>query len=275
MTQPFDREAIISLVQRAGQLVLNMRRAGLRNVQSKGVEIDLVTEADLACEAFLREELQPLLPTAGFWGEESNQQPNEEWFWIADPVDGTVNFASGVAFYAVNLALQAGDKCLLGVTVEPNSGRTYWTEQGEGAYLREASGSQRRLQVNQVDRLSRAMLTTGFPYHRSDPTNNNTVEFAYFTQRALGVRCMGSAAMDLAHVASGVMAAYWEAQLKPWDAVAGALMVREAGGLVTDYLGDEWSLSSTDLVASNGNADLHSLLLEGIAAAQASLTPGR
>jgi myo-inositol-1(or 4)-monophosphatase len=248
-----------------------MRSAGLRHVQSKDVEIDLVTEADLASEAFLRTELQRLLPSAGFWGEESNQQPSEELFWIADPVDGTVNFASGIAFYAVNLALQAGDQSLLGVTVEPNSGRTYWTERGEGAHVREANGSQRPLQVNQVERLSRAMLTTGFPYHRSDPTSNNTAEFAYFTQRALGVRCMGSAAMDLAHVASGVMAAYWEAHLKPWDAVAGALMVREAGGLVTDYQGNEWSYGSKSLVASNGNVQLHTLLLEGIAAAQTNL----
>jgi myo-inositol-1(or 4)-monophosphatase len=266
----FDREAIIAVVQRAGQLVSTMRSAGLQHVQSKGVEIDLVTEADLACEVFLREELHRLLPSAGFWGEESNQQPNEELFWIADPVDGTVNFASGVAFYAVNLALQAGDQCLLGITVEPNSGRTYWSEQGGGAHLREASGRQQPLHVNQVDRLSRAMLTTGFPYHRSDPTTNNTREFAYFTQRALGVRCMGSAAMDLAHVASGVMAAYWEAGLKPWDAVAGALMLREAGGLVTDYQGNTWSYHSKNLVASNGNAALHSLLLDGIAVAQVS-----
>jgi myo-inositol-1(or 4)-monophosphatase len=272
MQAQLDLEAIITVARRAGQLVLKMRRDGLRNIQSKSTEIDLVTEADLASEAFLREELTRLHPHIGFWGEESNQQPEDEFFWVVDPIDGTVNYANGVAFYAVNIALQQGENTLLGVTVEPPSGRIFWTRQGDGAYLREPGGDQRRLQTSAIERLSRALLTTGFPYHRVEAEDNNVAEFGYFIGHSQGVRCMGSAAMDLAHVASGAMAGYWEAWLNPWDAAPGVLMVREAGGQVTDYAGNPWRLESKSLVASNGNMALHQAMLAGIAQARATLT---
>jgi myo-inositol-1(or 4)-monophosphatase len=273
MTQPqLDLEAVITVARRAGQLVLKMRREGLRNVQSKSTAVDLVTEADLASEAFLREELTRLCPGVGFWGEESNQQPKDELFWIVDPIDGTVNYANGIAFYAVNIALQQGENTLLGVTIEPPSGRIFWARQGGGAYLREPGGDQRRLQPNTVERLSRALVSTGFPYHRVEAEDNNVAEFRYFVEHSQGARSMGSAAMDLAHVASGATAAYWEAWLNPWDAAPGVLMVREAGGQVTDYAGNPWRLESKSLVASNGNVALHEAMLEGIAQARATLT---
>ncbi|MCL4859680.1 MAG: inositol monophosphatase [Caldilineaceae bacterium] len=271
MNQPVDIEAVITATRRAGQLVSEMRRNGLRNIQSKSSAIDLVTEADLASEAFLREELNKLFPAAGFWGEESNQQPDAEFFWLVDPIDGTVNYANGVAFYSVTVALYHADECLLGVTVEPPAGRIYWAAAGEGAFLREPGGDQRRLRANQVTGLERAFLTTGFPYHRAEKADNNLAEFAAFIRHSQGVRCMGSAALDLAHVASGAMAGYWEAWLNPWDAAAGVLLVREAGGLVTDYWGAPWQLSSATLVANNGNADLHQAMLAVIAQARAQL----
>jgi myo-inositol-1(or 4)-monophosphatase len=224
----------------------------------------------IASEAFLRQELANLYPAAGFWGEESNQPPGEEFFWLVDPIDGTVNYANGVAFYAVTVALHQGDTTLLGVTVEPPASRIYWTVRGEGAFLREPGGDQRRLRVNGVDHLSRAFLTTGFPYHRTESADNNTSEFVHLIRRSQGVRCMGSAALDLAHVAAGAMAGYWEAWLNPWDAATGTLLVREAGGLVTDYTGQAWQLASQTLVATNGNPTLHQAMLEVIAEARAS-----
>lgn len=273
VTTPFDREAIIAVAQRGGELIWQMRRNGLQQVKSKSVEIDIVTEADLACEAFLRAELHKLYPHVGFWGEESNTQPDDEFFWLADPVDGTVNYANGVAFYAVNLSLQQQDQILLGVTVEPETGRTYWAEAGAGAFVRSADGVERRLQTSGVERLSRALLTTGFPYHRGGSVDNNTSEFTWFTQRCQGVRCMGSAALDLAHVANGAMAAFWEGWLNPWDAAPGVLLVREAGGVVTDYSGQPWTLQSKSLIASNG--PIHNLLVEGVQTARATLTERR
>jgi len=271
----FDLETVIDVAQRAGQLVLQLRRDGLRNVRGKSNETDLVTEADLASEALMREALDNLYPFVGFWGEESNKPPKEEFFWVVDPIDGTTNYANGLPFYAVNIGLQQGETALLGVTVQLPSGHVYWAKQGEGAYLRDPVGGQQRLRVNQVDQVAQALLTTGFPYHRAESSDNNSAEFNYFLTRALGVRCMGSAALDLAHVASGALAAFWEGWLNPWDVAPGALLVREAGGQVTDYNGNAWTLTSRSAVASNGQPKLHAELLRCIQQARADLVESR
>jgi len=207
----------------------------------------------------------------GFWGEESNKPPNEEFFWLVDPIDGTVNYANGLPVYAINIGLQQGESALLGVTVQLPTGHVYWSKQGEGAFVRAPDGNQQRLGVNQVGTLSRALLITGFPYHRAESPDNNSAEFNYFLTRSLGVRCMGSAALDFAHVAGGALAAYWEGWLNPWDAGPGALLVREAGGRVTDYNGEEWTIASHSLIASNGQPVLHRALLEGIQQARVGL----
>lgn len=272
----FDREAIISVVRKAGQLVTEMRQAGLHQVQSKSAVIDLVTEADLASEALLRTELQRLYPQVGFWGEESNQPPTTEFFWLVDPIDGTTNFANGVPHYAVNVALCQANAAFLAVTLHLPAGQIYWAMKDKGAFCRMPDGQQQRLQVNQVRQLSHSLLTTGFPYHRAASTDNNSAEFAYFMPRTQGVRCMGSAALDLALVASGALAAFWEGWLGPWDAAAGVLLVKEAGGQVTDYLGRPWQLPGpAGLVASNGQSALHEALLTGIQTARSQLTETR
>jgi len=272
----FDNEAIISIVRKAGQLVTEMRQTGLQQVQSKSAVIDLVTEADLASEAFLRKELQRLYPEVGFWGEESNQPPTEEFFWLVDPIDGTTNFANGLPHYAVNVALCQGKQAILAVTLRLPVGHIYWAVAGKGAFLRMADGQQQRLQVNTVQQLDRALVTTGFPYHRAESTDHNGAEFAYFLARCQGVRCSGSAALDLAFVASGALTAYWEGWLGPWDATAGVLLVREAGGQVTDYQGNPWQLpGKAGLIASNGQPSLHDALFTGIQTARAQLTENR
>lgn len=274
-TSPFDIETVITIAQNAGQLVLQMHRDGLRNVRGKSNDGDLVTEADLASEALIRESLYAAYPTVGFWGEESNKPPQEEFFWVVDPIDGTVNYANGLAFYAVNIGLHHGETGLLGVTVQPSTGYVFWAKRGEGAYARTPAGEQQRLYVSQVDQLAKALLTTGFPYHRAESSDNNSAEFNYFLLRAQGVRCMGSAALDLVNVASGAFAAFWEGWLNPWDVAPGALMLQEAGGLITDYNGQPWRFNSDGLIASNGQAGLHRELLEGIHTARLGLAESR
>ena len=272
----FDTEAIIAIVQKAGQLVTTMRQTGLHQVQSKSAVIDLVTEADLASEALLRQELQRLYPDLGFWGEESNQPPTEEFFWLVDPIDGTTNFANGLPHYAVNVALCHGKNAIVAVTLHLPVGQLYWAVAGQGAFLRTPDGQDQRLQVNGAQQLNRALVTTGFPYHRAESVDNNSAEFAYFLPRCLGVRCLGSAALDLAFVASGALAAYWEGWLGPWDATAGVLLVREAGGQVTDYTGKPWQLpGKAGLIASNGQPTLHDALFTGIQTVRAQLTENR
>ena len=266
-----DLTEVLAVAQQAGDLVLGMQARGLQNIGSKSSSIDLVTEADVAAEKLIRSELAQRYPAIGFWGEESNQPPADEYFWVVDPIDGTINFANGLAYFAVNIALNRGDVTLLGVTLELPARQLFFARLDGGAYRRTADGQDIPLHVNHTADLGHALLSTGFPYHRADHEDNNLAEFAYFLARTQGVRTMGTAAMDLANVACGATAAYWEGWLHPWDAAAGALLVREAGGKVTDYQGADWTITSQTLIASNGRPALHRALLDGIHAARRTL----
>lgn len=270
-----DVDAVIGVVRASGDLVRRMRRAGLNAVRSKTTEIDLVTEADVAGEAFIRSALQRLYPDVGFWGEESNQMPEASYYWLVDPIDGTVNFANGVEYVAVNLALQHGQTTLLAVTYNIYRDLIFFARPGAGAFGRDSAGSEWRLQVNQVARLRQALLITGFPYHRGESSDNNAAEFAYFMPRAAEVRSMGAAALDMVQVAGGAVAGYWEAWIKPWDVAPGALLVREAGGSVVNYLGQEWDITANHIIATNGQPVIRDALLEGIQTARSTLQETR
>ena len=254
-------EEVIRVAQEAGRLVLEMQRRGLHGVRSKSSAIDLVTEADVAAEAQIRAGLQELAPAAGFWGEESDTRPTQEFFWLVDPIDGTTNYANSIPLFAVNIALNRGEETLLGVTLELPSGRIFWAERGRGAFLRTPDGQEQRLQVNQVERLEQAVLTTGFPYSRAHHPDNNSREFTAFMVQSAGVRCMGSAALELAYVAAGYTTAHWEAGPKAWDVAPGLLLIQEAGGRVTTYSGGPRRLDSRTILASNGQPALHQALL--------------
>lgn len=269
----FDLTSIITAVQDAGQLVEQMRRAGLADIKRKSSAIDLVTEADLASEALLRESLQQLYPQVGFWGEESNQRPDTEYFWLVDPIDGTTNFAGGMPFYAINVALCQADGPLIGVTLQLPAGILFWAKVGAGAYQRNPDGTEERLTVNSATDLRQAVVCTGFPYHRGESSDNNSNEIAYFIPRARSTRCLGAAALELAYVATGALGAYWEGWLGPWDAAAGVLLVREAGGRVTDYAGNEWQIpGGRGLIATNGQPPFHEAMLHGIQSSRANLS---
>lgn len=269
----FDLEAIIAVVQRAGQLVQSMRDNGLAQIQRKSSAIDLVTEADLACEALLREELERLYPQVGFWGEESNQRPDTDYFWAVDPIDGTTNFANGLPFYAVNAALCHGDQAIIGVTLQLPEGIVFWAKAGAGAYRRLPNGTETKLAVNRATELRHTVICTGFPYHRGESVDNNSREIAHFIPHGQSTRCLGSAALELAYVATGALGVYWEGWLSAWDAAAGVLLIREAGGRVTDYAGEEWIVpGDRGLIATNGQPTIHDAMLTGIHAARADLT---
>lgn len=263
-------EAVVEVAGRAADLVEGMQRAGLLGIKEKSAESDLVTEADVACERLLREELGRLEPGIGFWGEESNSRPELADFWLVDPIDGTTNFAHGLPYCAVNIALVGGGETVLGVTAQMPYRRIFAAEKGQGAFLREPYGSTVPLRVNQAATLRKSFLATGFPYHNGAAEDTNDVEFRWFSPRCLGLRVLGAAAIDIAQVAAGTLAGFWEGWLNPWDAAAGALMVREAGGIVTDYAGHAWSFGGPGFVASNGH--IHDLLLDGIGQARAALS---
>jgi myo-inositol-1(or 4)-monophosphatase len=263
-----ELEIVIEIAEQGGQLVSRMQREGITSIKGKSNDIDLVTEADVANEAFIRQSLAEHFPTIDFWGEESNSRPDSETYWVVDPIDGTVNYAKGIPYYAVNIGLQQGEEMVLAVTVELPLGRVYWALKGEGAYMRETDGQIRRLHVNEVHVMRQAILSTGVPYTRAENPDNNSVEIAHFIPLCSGIRRMGSCAIDLAQVASGAFAVHWERDLNAWDIAPGALLVREAGGIITDYDGNPWTPAERDFIASNGQPDLHQAMLNGIHAAR-------
>lgn len=263
-------ESVIDVACRAAELALSMQRAGVLNTRTKKIDTDLVTEADLASEHLLRGELHDLQPDVDFWGEESNTPPVADAFWLVDPVDGTVNFAHGLAYWAVNVAFVQGGVTMLGVTVQMPWQRIYWAERGKGAWLREPGAGERQLHVSDVRVLRHALLASGFPYHSGESADNNDLEFAWFSPRCRGLRVLGAGALDIAQVAAGMLAGFWEGWLNPWDAAAGALLVQEAGGRVTDFAGNEWQFKGPGLVASNSL--IHDMMLEGIQTARRNLT---
>lgn len=270
-----DVDWVGAVARGAGDLVRRMYATGQATVREKSSAIDLVTAADVAAEGFIRDALDRLYPGVALWGEESNQPPAQDLFWLVDPIDGTTNFAHNVAYCSVNIALQDGLTTLLAVTYHLGLDCTYYALRGGGAFLRAATGAEQRLRTSTAAELRKALLITGFPYHRAEAEDNNGAEFAYFMPRTACVRNLGSAALDLAHVAQGAADGYWEAWLNPWDIAAGALLVREAGGLVTTYTGREWAIGDNHIIASNGAPALHDALLEGIRTARAGLAATR
>ncbi len=265
-----DLAAVIAIAQEGGRLVTEMRRGEL-GVQTKSSAIDLVTEADVACQALIFDRLHTLAPEVGFWGEESDAgRPDTDYFWLVDPIDGTVNYAHNVPWYGVNIALNRGDETLLGVTLGLPSGTLFWAEKGKGAFSQEVGGVAQRMQVSTAKSLSTSLLSTGFPYHRGKHPDNNGAEFARIMPKCQGVRRMGSFVLDMAHVAAGHLEAHWEAGGHAWDAAPGLLMIQEAGGTVTTYAGAPWLPEDRTILASNGL--IHEELLAEIQTARSTLT---
>jgi myo-inositol-1(or 4)-monophosphatase len=216
-------------------------------VDKKG-PIDLVTAADLQAEQEFRQLIAARFPTHGVLGEEApaSGEPARSR-WIIDPLDGTTNFAHGLAIFSVSIALEVDGRLEIGVVYDPIAEELFTAERGAGARL---NGSP--LQVSRQDALVDALLVTGFPYSvRKDP-RRQTAAFEAFLREAQAVRRLGSAALDLCYVAAGRFDGYWEQQLFPWDIAAGALIVREAGGRVTGYGDEPVDWARGQIVASNG-----------------------
>ena len=266
------REFAISLAQRAGELLLEYLRRGLSDdaIRTKTGHFDIVTEADVASERLITAALQEAFPAHAIHAEESagGGLPAADWWWAVDPIDGTTNYAHGLPIFGVNLALVHGEDPVLGVTHDPSAGRTYWAEAGAGAWVRVA-GQDARLHVSATAEISRALLSTGFVSGRRVNTAQKHAEFAALDLRSQSVRRFGSAAMAMAWVASGHLEAYWEQYLKPWDWFPGWLLIKEAGGFVSDYAGRPSRMLDTEMIASNGLPGIHGVIMEAIAAARA------
>lgn len=262
-------EFAVDLVRQASRLVREGHARGPSQVRTKQSSVDLVTEVDLASEQLITEALRARFPDHIVYAEESGGDlPEGCPVWVADPLDGTTNFAHGFPVFGVSLALICDGRVELGVTCDPLRDEIYWARRGEGAYC-----NGRRLRVSETAGLGESLLATGFQYDRATNADNNLAEFSYFMPKTRGVRRAGAASLDLAWIAAGRLDGYWEKGLHVWDFAAGQVLIEEAGGRVTTYAGHPWHPRSGNMVASNGVESLHEALLHGIASARGGL-PG-
>lgn len=208
---------------------------------------DIVTEADRRSEALIVERLRSHYPRHAIVAEEGGgQQTDSDYCWYVDPLDGTTNFAHGFPVFCVSLGLTYREELVAGVVYDPTREELYTAERGAGAYL-----NHQRIHVSKIATLAESLLATGFPPFASNNEVNLSL-YARFTQLSHGIRRAGSAALDLCSVASGRFEGFWELKLNPWDKAAGALLVAEAGGTVSDLGGGPFKLLGDEVVASNG-----------------------
>jgi myo-inositol-1(or 4)-monophosphatase len=222
-------------------------------------KFDLVTDADLASQKIIHAYLKDRFPAHGFLGEEegaakARPAPDAPPTWIVDPIDGTTNYVHDCPLYCISIGLQVAGKLVVGVIFDPPRNEMFRAASGHGAWLNE-----RRLRTSQTSRLEEALLATGFP---ADPTaqKRSLDWWCYFSSRAQSLRRTGSTALNLAYVAAGRFDGYWAFDNHVWDVAAGAVLVREAGGIITDIDGSEYDPYTADGLASNG--PLQAALLE-------------
>jgi myo-inositol-1(or 4)-monophosphatase len=223
-------------------------------VAHKG-EIDLVTEVDRASETAILEVIRERFPGHDIVTEETAlERTGSRFVWFVDPLDGTTNFAHGYPFFCASVALAVDDELAAGAVYDPIKHELFTAERGAGTHL-----NGRRVQTSRRERLLESLLVTGFPYDLREDVEKSLRLFNRFMAHAQAIRRDGAAALDLSYLAAGRIDAFWEERLKPWDVMAGALMVEEAGGLVSRFDGAPLRPSADEVVASNG--PLHAAML--------------
>jgi myo-inositol-1(or 4)-monophosphatase len=251
-----EQSELLSVASRAARAASDLlRTARPEHIRGKSNARDLVTEWDLRSEETIRTVLaETNIPVLG---EEQGGRAAGDARWLVDPIDGTVNFTHGLPIWCVSIALEQAGELTVGVVAAPLLG--WWFEATRGGGAREGDGTP--LRVSACATLDRALLATGFPYDIS--TTNGFVEWEHFHRRAAACRRLGSAALDLCLVARGWFDGYWERNLGAWDVAAGALIVVEAGGIVSNTRGERFDPHLGEAVATNGA--IHSELVTELA----------
>jgi myo-inositol-1(or 4)-monophosphatase len=227
-----------------------------RQIEYKGTEIDLVTQIDHACEERIAAMIAARFPEHQLLAEEGTTAgQTSEYRWIVDPVDGTTNYAHGYPIFGVSIAVERAGELVVGVVHAPMLRETFVATRGGGATLNGVA-----IRVSATTDLNRSLLATGFPYDIRTRADNNLDHWATFAVRCQAVRRDGSAALNLAYVAAGRFDGFWEMTLSPWDMAAGALLIAEAGGQLSDPRGGPFDHLGRTCVASNGR--IHRQLLD-------------
>jgi len=215
-------------------------------IETKSIH-NFVTYVDKTAEERLVEKLQALLPEAGFIVEENTiDKKGREYQWVVDPLDGTTNFIHGVPVFSISIALIHHDKVLLGVVFEINHDECFWAIKGGGAFM-----NGEPIKVSEAATVHESLLATGFPYYDYSRLSQYMDLFTWCLRNSHGVRRLGSAAVDLAYVACGRFDGFFEYSLSPWDVAAGSLLVKEAGGKVTDFSGGSNHIFGREIIATN------------------------
>ncbi|HVP28626.1 MAG TPA: inositol monophosphatase family protein [Myxococcota bacterium] len=233
------------------------------DIGTKSADVDLVTEVDHACEAHVLAELARRRPGDAVLAEEGGGRGDAraEWRWLVDPLDGTVNYAHGYPCFCVSIGVERRGTRAVGVVYDPLRDELFHAVRGGGAFRND-----RPIRVSREAELGRGLFATGFAYDVHTSADDNLAAFGAFVKSARAVRRDGSAALDLCYVACGRFDGYWERKLKPWDVCAGALVLEEAGGRVSDLAGEPMPADGREVVASNGS--LHAAMLALLARAR-------
>ncbi len=215
-------------------------------IKTKSTERDLVTQADIESEKYIISAIQRHYPDHAILAEEHGRIGDSEYLWLIDPIDGTTNFAHSHPMFCIVIALAHNDKIILTAIYDPLRNELFSVEKGKGAFLNDQV-----IKVSSSSTLSSSVLVTGFPYDRATNPKNNMKEFCKIMPLVQGIRRSGSAALDMCYVACGRLDGYWEYHLNPWDFAGGVLLVREAGGVVSNIDGSEWAMASNNVIAAN------------------------
>jgi len=250
------RSAIINVMEKAARkaargLIRDFGEVEHLQVSVKG-PADYASIADHRAERTLRAELSQARPSFGFLMEEAGESAGEdpESRWVVDPLDATTNFLHGIPHFCISIAYEKNREPVAGVIYDPLRDEMFWAEKGIGAYVNE-----RRLRVSARKRLADAVLATGIPFGARGGKDEFTAALRRVMDETAGVRRMGSAALDLAYVAAGRYDGFWETGLSPWDVAAGVVLVREAGGFVSEIEGGDDMIYGGSILAAN--TELH------------------
>lgn len=237
---------IIQISKEAGEII----REGFGKkltLEYKSNTSDFVTNIDKAAESRIINFIKKEYPTHNILAEESGVQNNDsEYTWVIDPLDGTMNFAHGLPIFSVSIAVMKNSEIIAGVVYDVMNDTIYSAEKGSGAFQNE-----KRIVVNENSDLEKSLLVTGFPYNIKENPDFAIERFIKFLINSRGVRRLGSAALDLCHVANGTFDGYWEVNLQSWDMAAGILLVEEAGGKITNFGNEQIDIFSKQILATN------------------------
>jgi myo-inositol-1(or 4)-monophosphatase len=255
------RSALLNVMVAAARKAARSLTRDFREVESLQVSVkgpgNFVSAADHRAESILREELAKARPGYGFLGEEGGliAGSDKTHTWIVDPLDGTTNFLHGIPQFCVSIGLERQDTIVAGVVYNPIADELFTAERGKGAFLND-----QRLRVAARRDLADAVFACGLPHRGRGDLALFRSEFAVVQDKVAGLRRFGSAALDLAWVAAGRVDGYWERDISPWDMAAGLLLVREAGGYVSDVQGNDTMMQTGSILA--GNETMHHELLK-------------